>query len=266
MQYVSVEHSKRTAYPEKAYSASVLNTFNTWRFKREQPSDKDLLAKFVSQAIAEEAPIPFILYWGKGLRHEAGENERLCLAYLSEMEKRIRRIYSPGAHFTILYTDTHARLNGHDGRMIDRYGESVRSEIPDEAIFSIRRLSNICESAGITEEDVKAAPYVDKHDMTTKLLHCAQKWYRGAGCAEEGASRYFELNMVERLAVQKVFPKSIFVTFNGSELKDIFPTELPIFYMYSIKKGTSVKPWFMDEDTGKPRVSPDLQQGNAAGF
>ena len=38
---------------------------------------------------------------------------------------------------------------------------------------------------------------------------------------------------------------SIFITFNGSEFRCLFPERLPIFYMYSLRRGVSVKPWFL---------------------
>jgi hypothetical protein len=51
--------------------------------------------------------------------------------------------------------------------------------------------------------------------------------------------------MIERRAVELAFPSSIFVTFNGSELRSLFPDNLPIFYMYSVRRGISSKPWFL---------------------
>ncbi len=57
--------------------------------------------------------------------------------------------------------------------------------------------------------------------------------------------RYLQMNMVEKRAVQFAFPHSIFVTFNGSEFRSLFPERMPIFYMYSLRRGMSVKPWFL---------------------
>jgi hypothetical protein len=69
--------------------------------------------------------------------------------------------------------------------------------------------------------------------------------FRGEGTPEEGAARYLQLNMVEKRAVQLRVSRSIFVTFNGSEFRSLFPDRMPIFYMYSMRRGTSVKPWFL---------------------
>lgn len=50
---------------------------------------------------------------------------------------------------------------------------------------------------------------------------------------------------IEKQAVETAFPDAIFVTFNGSELRPLFPDRMPIFYMYSVRRGVAVKPWFM---------------------
>src|SRR5262245_56733260 len=49
--------------PEK-----VLQSFNTRAFKREQPSDPDLMRQIISESMAAGKPVPFLLYWGKGPR------------------------------------------------------------------------------------------------------------------------------------------------------------------------------------------------------
>jgi L-tyrosine isonitrile synthase len=230
---------------ERKRVSDVLKSFNTWRFKREQPSDVKLLEEFVGRAVIAGSQISFVLYWGKGMRSRAGANERNCLDFLSDMGSRIQRVYGPGARFEILFTDTHANLNGHDGDEIEDYLESLRSAASDR--FDIWRLSDIVACSPVGDSMLLSQTVVDADEMISRLVGCAEKWYRGNGEARDGAARYFWMNMKERIAVQIMFPNSIFITFNGSELRDIFPPSLPIFYMYSVKKGTSVKPWFMDE-------------------
>jgi hypothetical protein len=53
------------------------------------------------------------------------------------------------------------------------------------------------------------------------------------------------MNMIEKRAVELSFPKAIFATFNSSKYRILFPRRLPIFYMYSLQRGVSVKPWFL---------------------
>jgi hypothetical protein len=84
--------------------------------------------------------------------------------------------------------------------------------------------------------------------MLRRLAESARKWYRGEGTAEQGALQYYRMNMVEKRAVEIAFPRAIFITFNGSDLRSLFPTRLPIFFMYSLRRGMSVKPWFVASD------------------
>jgi len=55
------------------------------------------------------------------------------------------------------------------------------------------------------------------------------------------------MNMLEKRAVERAFPCAVFITFNGREYRSLFPERLPIFYMYSLQRGVSVKPWFLGE-------------------
>jgi hypothetical protein len=51
--------------------------------------------------------------------------------------------------------------------------------------------------------------------------------------------------MIEKRAVESVDPHSIMITFNTSALRALLPAALPVFYMYSMRRGLSVKPWFV---------------------
>ncbi len=85
----------------------------------------------------------------------------------------------------------------------------------------------------------------------------AEKWYNGGGTVEEGALRYLRMNLIEQRVVERAFPDAIFVTFNGSELRGLFPRQLPIFYMYSLRRGMAVKPWFLPAEPKAADVSAD---------
>jgi hypothetical protein len=93
------------------------------------------------------------------------------------------------------------------------------------------------------------------------------KWYRGEGTCEQGAAKYYRMNMVERRAVELAFPRSIFITFNGSKLRGLLPERLPIFHMYSLRRGVAVKPWFLPAEIAQadgaplPGVMAQLHEG-----
>ena len=222
----------------------VIASFNTWAFKREQPSDIELLRRVVGRRIAGGQPIEFVLYWGKGLRDDVALPEIACLDFLAAMAARVKAVYAPGATFRLVMTDTHARLNGHSRASMMAYflaaGQAAR-----ERGFNWCLLDDLVRSrAGNIGT---ACPAERPGGTIHQLERSAARWYKGRGRPIDGAIAYFDMNMIEKKAVEEEFPDSIFVTFNGSEFRVLFPDGMPIFYMYSLRKGISVKPWFVDE-------------------
>lgn len=238
----------------KAVTAdAILKAFNTWAFKREQPSDPELLFQTVSDALALGEPIPFVLYWGKGPRCRLAEPDTACLDYLSALTARIHEVYAPGATIRLIFTDTHAELNGHTEALIRAYFADVKA-VAHERGFETCLLSELTRAAEAVFGDDPNDRIVPGETLD-RLCVSAMKWYRGDGTAEEGALKYYRMNMIEKRAVELAFPRSIFITFNGSDLRSLFPDRLPIFYMYSLRRGFSVKPWFLPTDAAACDVS-----------
>lgn len=221
----------------------VLAAFNTWAYKREQASDPQLLERVVERAAIAGQPIPFVLYWGKGPRSALARPDDACLDYLASMAARIEAVYPAGAAINLLLTDTHARLNRHGDGAIESYFGDIATAAAARG-FASRRLSAVVEAHPDTQAagtDSAVDPAVLDH-----LTQSASKWYRGEGSARYGAIQYYALNMSEKRAVEAAYPHAIFITFNNSDFRVMFPDGLPIFYMYSLRKGFAVKPWFID--------------------
>ncbi|HWP24777.1 MAG TPA: hypothetical protein VNL39_00340 [Xanthobacteraceae bacterium] len=224
----------------------ILRAFNTWSFKREQPSDPQLLQQFVGRAVAMQRPISFVFYWGKGPRCRLNGHDIKCLDYLGSMADRIAAAYPPGAEMRLIFTDTHARLNGYPEVVINAYFASVAPEAAARG-FSFCRLSELITATHAQPEDYANGDPVPE-DMLARLCVSAMKWYHGPATPREGAIIYFHMNMIEKRAVELAFPDAIFGTFNNSKFRLLFPKRLPIFYMYSLQRGVSVKPWFLPVD------------------
>lgn len=203
------------------------------------------MRQVIGRAVHRKEPVPFVLYWGKGPRNKAGAPEATCLSYLSSFADRIRRVYEKGAALALICTDTHANLNGHAAQAIDDYFNSVRTQAQSFGFTDCRltELVRVSQEAGVAANDADPDPLT-----LQKLSDCAAKWYRGEGSANEGALEYYRMNMIEKRAVEFAFPNAMFVTFNGSEFRSLFPDHMPIFYMYSLKRGVAVKPWFLPDD------------------
>jgi hypothetical protein len=230
--------------PRPPSAQKVLQAFNTWAFKREQPDSASAMLQLISKTISAARPISFVLYWGKGPRSYVAEPETTCLDYLARLERRIREVYFAGARLTLIFTDTHAQLNGHTGQSISNYFNAMQSAA-DQRGFVCCRLSQVVQAVDRNEANDRTEPTMSA-EVLERLRACAAKWFRGEGSVDEGANQYFHMNMIERRAVELAYPSSIFATFNGSEFRCLFPESLPVFFMYSLRRGFSVKPWFME--------------------
>ncbi|MDX2157127.1 MAG: hypothetical protein SFW09_11520 [Hyphomicrobiaceae bacterium] len=221
--------------------ASVLASFNTWAFKREQPSSITLMKTRISDAMLVGSPVPFVLYWGKGPRHGIDRPDIVCLTFLASLARRIEAVYAPGAELRLIFTDTHAELNGHARCDYEAYFGEIERHARD-AGFRATHLSAIVRSMHPTGSIRE--PALDRADVD-RLVRAAERWYLGAGSPVAAAERYLRANLIEQVAVEKAFPDAIFATFSGSDLDFLFPPRMPRFYMYSLRKGCSVKPWFI---------------------
>lgn len=237
---VSGTYVRATDFDRRA--TDVLRSFNTWAFKREQPSEPDVLAQTVALQVFNDAPVSFVLYWGKGPRAEIAAPDRVCLDYLTSMGGRIAAVHGPGARFNLCLTDTHARLNGHSDAAIDCYFGDIADAAAQRGMASIRLSQLVAKAPKEMPRSVAADPA-----MLSSLERCAARWYRGGSDPRQGARTYLDMNAVESAAVAAHFRGSIFVTFNGSAYRALFPSTMPVFYMNSLKRGTAIKPWFMDE-------------------
>jgi L-tyrosine isonitrile synthase len=239
----------------RASAAKIVRAFNTWAFKREQPSDAPLMLRTVANSVAAWEPIRFVLYWGKGPRHRAGAPETECLDFLAGLTARIAANYAPGAALTLILTDTHAELNGQRREDIQRYFDDITTAAAQRG-FATCWLGQLVKAAGAA---ATAVPFDEPvaAEMLRSLVASARKWYRGSATAQEGALAYLRMNLIEQGVVERTFPGTIFITFNGGELRGLFPRHLPIFYMYSLRRGVSVKPWFFTAESTQREAKAD---------
>ncbi len=239
--------------PARVSADKIVQAFNTWAFKREQPDTPELLTRAVARHLELARPLSFVLYWGKGPRDAIGAPDLSCLGYLEALRERVRGVYQPGASFKLIFTDTHAGLNGHSVSRMNDYFGAVEIAARERGFKACRlgELVRAARAAGISPDDSAAMT----EETQARLRGCAAKWFRGEGSAEQAAAAYYEMNMMEKRAVEYAFPNSIFVTFNGSEYRDLFPAQMPIFYMYSVRRGVAVKPWFMPDGAGTEGVA-----------
>lgn len=247
---IKPSQNPRIADPDST-TTEILRNFNTWAFKREQPSEPEMLAATIASRVAADLPVSFVLYWGKGPRAQIAAPDLACLDFLNTMGSRIGQAYDNGAEFHLCLTDTHARLNGHAEAAIASYYAGIKTAA------AARNMKTCHLSELVKDEAPEIACDNDRESpMLTALEQCATRWFRGDGKASDGARTYLAMNRVESRAVATNYPDSIFLSFNGRAFRDLFPATMPVFYMYSIRRGTAVKPWFMDAE-GRPFTDAD---------
>jgi len=241
--------------PEGSGADALVQSFNSWAFKREQPDNLETLKHVARAAIERDSPLAFVLYWGRGPRAHVAAPERQCLDFLAALAHRVRTQHAAGAEVTIICTDTHAELNGHSPLSTRRYFVEVQREAAQRG-FRARLLSDL---VGCAEDRIDEARALERPspEILRGLIASAAKWYAGGLSAEEGARLYYRANMIEKQAVEAAFPDAIFITFNGSEFRPLFPDRMPIFYMYSVRRGVAVKPWFMPAERDEAARRPE---------
>ena len=139
--------------------------------------------------------------------------------------------------FMKAYTDTHIQLNEYDGQASKIYFDSLSEAISSHG-FDIVRMSNLLPDNRPMES------VLAKGGLLKELTKSASRRYQGEKNITDVAQAYYQQNLVEREIIQENFPDAIFLTYNGSKMNPIFPKKMPIFHMYSTKKGDSEKPWF----------------------
>lgn len=231
-----------TQQEDTKLAGEILDSFNTWKFKREQPNTPEKVMESILKNIRAKTSINFVMYWGKGEKDILGDEETEAIKYLDEMLNQIKVLYLSGVKTTFIFTDTHTELNGYSKNEIQKYYNSVEKLAKSYNIESLY----LSELAKYNEENLSQQIDNIKIDpeLFSTLKDSSEKHCKKLKDHALGAKLYFLQNQIEKKEIENKFAGSIFLTYNGSNLNEILPTELPIFYMYSMRKGTSVKPWF----------------------
>lgn len=223
---------------------TILDTFNTWKYKREQPNTEEKINQLILKQITENKPISFVMYWGKGDRNSISDIEDAALQYVSDMLKPIQQIYKQYIQLTLVLTDTHAELNGYSTVTIQGYFDSVRTLVAEYDFIETILMSELVPY----QEEIllQVAGKIADADIPNVFYSSSEKHFQKYSDVQLGAKLYYLQNQIEKSAIEKHFSDCIFMTYNSSKWDGIHPIGLPIFHMYSLKKGTSVKPWFVD--------------------
>lgn len=229
----------------------VMKVLSSCRVARAHGAHDETVRATVQRALLAGLPIRFVGYWGVGSRAALAEPDRLAMTRLAWVRKTIdEAIGRPLVSIELLLADVHARCNLFSAEHIERYLVQIEALAASEGIVT-SRLSARWQEAGLDEGVIDAligrADLLDiwqAFALREVLLTQAQKHCCVPAQSESAAVRYFCICCIERRALGRVLPETIFFTYNAPALSGVLPA-LPTVYWHSTKPGTAAKPWFM---------------------
>ena len=229
----------------------IIQSFCTRKHKREQPDNLWLLGQFLQNKIHQQKPIEFVMYRGIGERTTISNNEITWIKHLTSMLDRVRSVYDSWTIIHIVFTDTHGMMNNYSHEHIYWYYESLKNYIASQTWYTTQKLSSLREKSPTPND--KTIPKKEESissELLQELIRWAKRHYQTQHISDTEVNResiarnYYSINQYEKRIIENYFSESIFLTYNNSNHRSLFPDSLPIFYMYSLKKWYAEKPRF----------------------
>ena len=226
------------------------------QFSRGKPTRPDLLIKNLSNVIRCRATIRLLGLWGIARRPMVNSADFSACEQLNNLLQKVKSCYSPGVDVTLIVATGHGLHNGIDLATIESYAQAAEA-LFDEFGFQHSRLDVVWERGRIDLKVVESA----YHEMTTgwwenvphaEVLEKQAAKHNSRLPPREAAQQYVVMRKLENPILETTYNDSIFFTYSGKNDRFLLP-KLPIIHLYSVKRGTSHPPWFMDEDILRSR-------------
>ena len=225
------------------------------------------LEKFVIENSKKSSTISFVKYWGGSDKQEMDKYDFDSILMLFGFIKTIERKYNVYINLTIIFTDTHALLNGYEEENFMTYFSQIRHalnsfnfhhEIMSEILNPYAKSKGFKNSKSIIEDMITNSHLIDKYLFSSNGVfknfeHSAKKYSKRIIGTESNpldkpevaAKLYLFLNDIERKLVAKQFKNSFFVTYVSEEEQKLTIPNLPSVQIYSYKRGIRSRPWFL---------------------
>lgn len=125
---------------------ALLNALDSPRFLRKPLARSDhrtrVLIHHLRTTVEVGEPLKLLVMWGAGSKLAADNTKARAVKFLESYAARVKRVWPQGVTFSILFTDTHAVLNGYDLNVVNKYFDSVRclfDDMPSEFTYSYGR-------------------------------------------------------------------------------------------------------------------------------
>ncbi len=233
----------------------ILTIINKKRFLRKRLDKREAarIAYSLRYFVFHRKPVMFLMMWGVGTKQETGCWEEYALNQLSKMFREIKKRWQAGCSLKIIYADTHARINRVKEAAIEHYYASVMRLISnwDNGIQTeMIRLSALWAEGGQGIQNVgakRALNSILSKEQYEFIKRNAKLRYHGADY-EEGARRYVRARLRDNVILKARYSDHIFLTYNNPAVMGALQPNLPLLYVWSLRRGRSSSPWFMPNE------------------
>jgi len=186
--------------------------------------------------------VRLLIYWGCFARDTIGPEEVSLVDYVENVRGTISSLGFSPCEIHVLFTDTHARLNGTEEQRIKSYGESMRLLVERQS-WSMVALSDLVPPQTVHIDSGYAKVFEREFGILKRQANEIHTSPEGNSKAME----YLASNLSESAALLRNFPDSIFLHAGVSELNFLLPS-IPRLYIYSGLRQSTQKPWFQPPD------------------
>lgn len=226
----------------------TLKKLTARRYRRTATADGDAIVDLVQSAYLEGRPVQFLTYWGCGKRRDVAEVDTAALDRLQSFLADASLVEGSPMHLVLMLNSMHSTVNAFPEDHFRAYYSAIEAEAVRRG-FEVVWQDDVWDELGLDVNAVidraGSGDFDDEwedFEIREQLVRQAGKHFQG-GEAEAGARRYALTCLVEGPAFAEHYPDSIFITYNGPDMDACLP-DLPKLYLYSFKKGVTVKPWF----------------------
>lgn len=247
-----------------------LKSFFSDRHGSQRTDTLRLLDQFVGHR--EHEDIQFIMLWGASNKAHATKADKDGLLYLFHFLKRVEHAYGLKVNLNLIFTDTHAHLNGYTKEYYERYITEISYHIRKHGYSFVRsselsgRFARDMGYQGMMDyvEDIIQQPEerfgswnmpVQVNNLVPFFAHYALKHCRRIASHESGlffqnerlaALGYLTLAAFDKRVITETYHDHAFITYMSREESLVLP-DLPVIRLYSIKSGLRTRPWFIND-------------------
>lgn len=249
----------------------TLSSFLSGKKKEIREKQISELNKYVNERVENNKNIiRFIMYWGASNKKYPDKFDFETLFHLFGFLRNVEKNYKKEVHLTIIFTDTHAILNGFSSENYRNYHKRIRMILNEfnyshvllsEVITPFAKSHNCLDTNELIKSVIQKAidtkiPESIIHDESFETLKKSAKKHSlrylnhdninglTFNSEEQAAYSYILLNNIERQYIEKIFFQSIFLTFTSDIEKELIAPNLPTLQIYSLHKGIRCRPWF----------------------